>query len=237
MSGLSATALMAGDGRVQRWAGLRPPKMALASSKCSEEDDSAPCRACKLLPAGQQSRRPPGRHARGALCMARRQGPRHAEHAAWQAVRAAGATKPGASIGQPWDTQVGTSGPRRRMRSRASGGLAGMGGGWRGGGAGEAEGRGAGSGERPVEWRSAAPPRRRGPFSRLLPAWLPRASPSHHALPPGPQRVWMRPGVPHSRRLMVEGSVCFPRIVPWPALCVCVRTCVLPYCSSCLWYI
>ena len=28
------------------------------------------------------------------------------------------------------------------------------------------------------------------------------------------------------------GLVCFPRIVPWPALCVCVRTCVLPYCSS-----
>ena len=24
--------------------------------------------------------------------------------------------------------------------------------------------------------------------------------------------------------------------VPWPALCVCVRTCVFPYCSSCLWY-
>ena len=33
------------------------------------------------------------------------------------------------------------------------------------------------------------------------------------------------------------GLVCFPRIVPWPALCVCVRTCVLPCCSSCLWYL
>ena len=33
------------------------------------------------------------------------------------------------------------------------------------------------------------------------------------------------------------GLVCFPLIVPWPALCVCVRKCVLPYCSSCLWYI
>ena len=29
----------------------------------------------------------------------------------------------------------------------------------------------------------------------------------------------------------------FELLVPWPALCVCVRTCVLPYCSSCLWYI
>ena len=27
------------------------------------------------------------------------------------------------------------------------------------------------------------------------------------------------------------------QMVPWPALCVCVRTCVLLYCSSCLWYI
>ena len=26
-------------------------------------------------------------------------------------------------------------------------------------------------------------------------------------------------------------------LVAWPALCVCVRTCVLSYCSSCLWYI
>ena len=33
------------------------------------------------------------------------------------------------------------------------------------------------------------------------------------------------------------GLVCFPRTVPWQALCVCVRTCVLPYCSSCLWCI
>ena len=35
----------------------------------------------------------------------------------------------------------------------------------------------------------------------------------------------------------VCGLVCFPRSVPWPALCVCARTCVLPYCSSCLSYI
>ena len=34
-----------------------------------------------------------------------------------------------------------------------------------------------------------------------------------------------------------RGLVCFPRIVPWPAGYVCARTCVLPYCSSCLWCI
>ena len=39
-----------------------------------------------------------------------------------------------------------------------------------------------------------------------------------------------------------SGSVLFSsyarrRMVPWPALCVCVRTCVPPYCSSCLWYV
>ena len=39
------------------------------------------------------------------------------------------------------------------------------------------------------------------------------------------------------REVTSLGLVCFPPIVPWPALCVCVRTCVLLCCSSCLWYI
>ena len=180
-----------------------------------------PSRAA-LAAAPPRLKAAPGRERGGPRCDSRRQarcgrgagGRRHAAsggggRAPWeQALGTGGVARPGPVRGWPGQSGVGVEGwgwvPAARQR-----------GWWRDSGGGRSRRRGAGPEGLPVQgWALDA-----GPWG--TPPWTP--APAHtrchllatHGLMPCMRRtclVCVKPG----------GRVCYPRIVPWPALCVCV---------------